>query len=65
MKKLVVICLMLASCSKGPEVVQRQVSVQKWSCEYSDSRFSRNRTVAICETSDECNKLCAALPKAD
>lgn len=38
-----------------------QPSKLMYSCNYSDHWFSWDRTIAMCETLEECNQKCSAL----
>ena len=65
MKKfLLVLGLFLGGCSKGPHVASSQecgAYKVKYRCDYSNSVWQTNRTIAICDTQEECNKICATL----
>lgn len=59
--KKILFCLLLAGCSLnvGPHVRATQILVTKYVCEYSDSYTSQDRTLAYCDTQQECNEICA------
>lgn len=59
----IIFCLALPSCSKGPHVDAYQIAVTKYACKYSPSIFRSDRNVAVCDTQEECNKVCATLPQ--
>lgn len=65
MRKIILVSLLLsaAGCTRGPHVVEREVSHRtvdlRYACLYSDSVFVMDRTRAICDTAAECTKICA------
>lgn len=58
-----IVCLLLCSCTKGPHVSSRSVYISKYACEYSESIWTQDRTIALCDTVEECNKICEGLRK--
>lgn len=60
---LLAVMMVVASCSlnTGPHVTYGHVDVLKYYCNYSDHWYSQDRTIAMCDTQQECNDKCAAL----
>lgn len=56
----VVFLLTLPACSKGSHVEPVQIPVTKYSCQFSPSIFQKDRRIAICDSQDECSKICEA-----
>ena len=52
--------LSLPACSKGSHVEATQFTITKFSCQYSAGFFQADRRVALCDTMEECNKVCEA-----
>ena len=63
MKKILFLLLLLAACRRGPHVTATQVTVTMYECRDSGSVWHIDRTVAVCATVQECNTICAALPR--
>lgn len=67
MKQLIlfmVVFLVGCSVNSGPHVTYHRVeqpSKIMYYCEYSDHWFSMDRTIAICDTLEECNGKCSNL----
>lgn len=55
---LLLATLSLAACRKGPHVTVIHVQTSAFACEFSDSYLAMDRTVAICQTAQECSKIC-------
>lgn len=65
MRKLILL-LFCTGCSlnAGPHVTYHRImqpDKMMYSCNMSDHWFSMDRTVAMCDTLEECNEKCAAL----
>lgn len=66
MKRLIFLVTFLTGCSRGPHIMQYnldQPRLIKYACYYSEGYFSSDRRVALCDTAQECNDICAKLPK--
>lgn len=66
--RLLILLVLLTGCSlnQGSHVTYHRVEMPAkimWYCEFSDHWYSWNRTLAMCETMDECNEICKAANK--
>ena len=55
--------MLILGCSKGPHVTTETVTISKYVCRYSDSVWNTDRNVAYCDSLEECNQICAKLPR--
>ena len=55
---VLVIVLMSIGCYSGPHVGTINRSLTKPDCEFSPSIWRTGRIVAVCDTFEECNKIC-------
>lgn len=59
MKKVILAALLLTACTKGTHVTTSQRYIMMYQCEYRSGWFTTDRTVALCDKIEECNKICA------
>ena len=55
---LVVLALAFTGCYSGPHISTLTRSQTKPDCEFSPSIWRTTRIVAVCDTFEECNKIC-------
>lgn len=61
--KWMLFALLLSGCTLnvGPHVTTEALQITKYACQYSDHWFSWNRTIALCNTAEQCNAICEKL----